>query len=115
VLCVGERDPGVDLERLAGGVPGVGLDQGVVDALGLEPGEEEVPEAVGADRPGDAGDGGVAGEDLAYAAVAVGLLPGGLEQVAGAGALLGVDVQRERLFEGGGERDVAVLWRPCPG
>jgi hypothetical protein len=29
--------------------------------------------------------------------------------VAGAGAPLGVDVQSERLLEGGGERDVAVL------
>jgi hypothetical protein len=29
------------------GVAGVGLDERVVDALGLEPGEQEVPQGVG--------------------------------------------------------------------
>ncbi len=42
LLGVGESDVGVDLEGLATGVAAVGLDGGVVDALGLEPGEEEV-------------------------------------------------------------------------
>ena len=35
VLGVGEGDPGVHLEGLAAGVAGVGLDEGVVDPLGL--------------------------------------------------------------------------------
>ena len=38
-LGVGERDPRVDFERLACGVPGVGLDQRVIDSLGFQPGE----------------------------------------------------------------------------
>src|SRR5450755_4853432 len=73
VLGVGERDPGVDLQRLTGGVAGVGLDEGVVDPLGLEPGEQEVAKSVGADRALDAGGGGVARQDLANPPVAVGL------------------------------------------
>ena len=59
---------------LAGGVAAVALDERVVDALGLEPGEQEVAEGVRADRGGEASGLGVAGEDLADAAVAVWLL-----------------------------------------
>jgi hypothetical protein len=40
--------PYEQLEALPAGVPAVGLDEGVVDALGLEPGEQEVPQPVGA-------------------------------------------------------------------
>ena len=46
LLGVGEGDPGVDLQRLAAGVAAVGLDEGVVDALGFEPGEEELAQPV---------------------------------------------------------------------
>ena len=46
-LGVGEGESAVDLERLAAGVAAVGPDEGVVDALGLEPGEQEVPQPVG--------------------------------------------------------------------
>lgn len=42
VLGVSEGEPVVDLGRFAAGVAAVGLDQGVVEPLGLEPGEEEV-------------------------------------------------------------------------
>jgi hypothetical protein len=80
LLGVSEGEAGVDLQGLAGGVAAVGLDERVVDALGLEPGEQEVAQRVRADRGGDARGLGVPGEDLADAAVAVGLLPARLEQ-----------------------------------
>ena len=35
LLGVGEGEAGVDLQGLTGGVAAVGLDEGVVDALGL--------------------------------------------------------------------------------
>jgi len=54
LLGVGEGEAGVDLQGLAGGVAAVGLDERVVDALGLEPGEQEVAQRVRADRGGDA-------------------------------------------------------------
>ncbi len=73
----------------------VGLDERVVDALGLEPREQEVAEGVRADRGGDARGLGVPGEDLADAALAVGLLPARLEQEHRADTALGVDVQGE--------------------
>jgi hypothetical protein len=69
-----------DLEGLSALVSAVGLDESVVDALGLEPGEQEVPELVRADGVGEAG-GGVAAEHGPHPAGAVGLLPAGLEQV----------------------------------
>jgi hypothetical protein len=46
-LGVGEGEAAVDLQAGAGGVAGVGLDVGVVDAVGFEPGEQEVSEPVG--------------------------------------------------------------------
>ncbi len=49
-LGVGEGESAVDLERLAAGVAAVGPDEGVVDALGLEPGEQEVPQPRKYDR-----------------------------------------------------------------
>ena len=42
LLGIREGEAGVDLEGLAGLMPRVRLDQGVVDSLGLQPGEEEV-------------------------------------------------------------------------
>jgi len=51
------------------------LDQGIVDALALEPGEEEVAEAVGWHVVREAGLFGVADEHCADTAGAVGLLP----------------------------------------
>jgi hypothetical protein len=45
-LGVGQGEAAVDLQRGAGGVAGVGLDEGIVDALGFEPGEQEMPEPV---------------------------------------------------------------------
>jgi hypothetical protein len=80
-----------------------GLDERVVDALGLEPGEQEVAQCVGADRGGDARGLGVPGQDLADAAVAVGLLPARLEQEHRAGPALGLDMLGEGLLERGGE------------
>ena len=73
LLRVGEGEAAVDLERLAAFVSAVGLDEGVVDALGLEPGEQEVPELVGADGVGEPGGVGVAGEHGPDPAGAVGL------------------------------------------
>jgi hypothetical protein len=95
---------------LAAFVAGVELNEGVVDALGLQPGEEEVAEFVGADRGGDAGGLGVAGEDFADAPVGVGLLPAGLEQVDGAFGPEGLDVEGEGLFERLGEWDSESPW-----
>ena len=74
-LGVGEGEAAVDLQGLAAGVAAVGLDEGVVDALGLEPGEQEVPESVGRHGVGEPGGGGVAGEQGTHAAGGVGLLP----------------------------------------
>jgi hypothetical protein len=96
LLGVGQGETGVDVQGLAGGVAAVGLDERVVDALGLEPCEQEVAEGVRADRGGDARGLGVPGEDLADAAVGVGLLPA-------------------RLAGGGTSRTTArVLPRPLP-
>src|SRR5664280_2591590 len=111
VLGVAERHPGVDLQRGAGRVSGVGLDQGVVDALGFEPGEQEVPEPVRCHVVWEPGRGGVAGEQRADAASGVGLLPRALEQVRPTGLAAVADVQRERLGEGLRKRYDAVLGR----
>ena len=46
-LSVAEGDARVDLQAGARGMARVGLDQGVVDALGLQPREQEVPQPVG--------------------------------------------------------------------
>ena len=73
-LGVGQGKTAVDLQRGAGGVAGVGLDEGIVDALGLT-GEQEVPEPVGWHVVGQAGFAGVAGEHGADAAGGVRLLP----------------------------------------
>src|SRR5674536_219406 len=108
-LGVAERHPGVDLQRGAGRVSGVGLDQGVVDALGFEPGEQEVPEPVRCHVVWEPGRGGVAGEQRADAASGVGLLPRALEQVRPTGLAAVADVQRERLGEGLRKRYDAVL------
>lgn len=108
-LGVGEGEAGVDLEGLAVPVAGVGLDERVVDALGLEPGEQEVSQGVGADRGGDAGGLGVARQELADAAVAVRLLPRRLEQESGVSLVLAGDVQGEGFLERGGEGHDAVL------
>lgn len=57
----------------------IGLDECVVDALGFQSGEEEVPELVGADVVLEAGFVCVAGENGTDSAGAVGLAPGGFE------------------------------------
>ena len=44
VLGVAEGEAAVDFQGLAAGVTAVGLDECVVDALALEPGEQEVPQ-----------------------------------------------------------------------
>ena len=62
VLGVAEGEAAVDLQGLAAFVSAVGLDECVVDALGFEPGEQEVPELVGADGVGEPGGLGVAGD-----------------------------------------------------
>lgn len=49
----GQGQVGVDLQRLPLLVAAVGLDMRVVDALGLQPGQQEVPEPMWADRVGD--------------------------------------------------------------
>jgi hypothetical protein len=83
VLLLGLADgqTRVDLQRFPPGVPGVRLDEGIVDSLFLEPGEEEVAQLVGGHRSDHAGGGRVAGQDGPHTTIAVGLLPGGLEQV----------------------------------
>ena len=63
----------VDLQRLARGVSRVGLDQGIIDALFFESGEEEVPPFVRRHRARNAHLGCVAGQLFAH----------GLEQVDG--------------------------------
>src|SRR5512142_1936102 len=93
VLGVGEGEAAVDLEGLAAGVPAVGLDEGVVDALGFQPGEQEVPQLVGGDGFGEPGRGGVAGEQGAHAAGAVGPFPAGLEEVVAAGGAAATNVE----------------------
>jgi hypothetical protein len=75
VLGVGEGQAAVDFQGLSAGVAAVGLDEGVVDALGLQPGEQEVPQPVPGHVVRQAGCGGVAGEQRADAAGEVGLLP----------------------------------------
>jgi hypothetical protein len=96
-------------EGLAGSLARVGLDKGVVDPVGLEPGEKKVAEFVRADRGGEAGGVGVPGEGSAHPAVGVGLLPARLEQVDGAFGPGDIDVKCEGLFERLGERDVPVF------
>ena len=54
LLSVGQGEAGVDLQGLAGGVAAIRLDERVIDALGLEPGKQEVAQGVRADRGGDA-------------------------------------------------------------
>jgi len=46
LLGAGQGEAGVDLQGLAGGVAAAGLER-VVDALGLEPGKQEVAQRVG--------------------------------------------------------------------
>jgi hypothetical protein len=43
LLCVGKRQFGVDLQRLPTLMAGVWLDEGIIDALLFEPGEQEMP------------------------------------------------------------------------
>ena len=74
VLGVGEGESAVDLQGGAGGVARVGLDEGVVDALGL-PGEQEVPEPVWRHVVRQSGLGGVSGEHGADAAGGARLFP----------------------------------------
>jgi len=64
LLRVGQGQPGVDLQGLPVLVPAVWLDERVVDALGLQPAQQEVPEAMRADRMGDPGRGGIAVSSL---------------------------------------------------
>ncbi len=73
----------VDLQRLARGVSRVGLDQGIIDALFFEPGEEEVPPFVRRHRARNARLGCVAGQHFAHAPIRVLVLAHGLEQVDG--------------------------------
>ena len=83
LLGVSEGEAAVNLEGLLAGVAAVGLDEGVVDALGLEPGEEEMAEPVGGHVVLEAGLMGVAGEHGPHPAGRVRLLPARLEQVGG--------------------------------
>jgi len=85
-------------------VAAVGLDQGVVDALGLEPGEQEVPQPVGRHVVRQPGGVRVAGEQGAHASGRIWLLPGGFEQVGAAGLVPIGDVQGQGLAEGLRER-----------
>lgn len=45
-LGVGERETRVDLQRLPCGMSRVGLDQGIINPLFFEPGEEKMPPLV---------------------------------------------------------------------
>ena len=86
-----------------------GLDQRVVDALLLEPRQQEVPQLVGGDGMGQPGGPRVPGQQLADAAVAVALLPRRLEQVRRALRAQRGGVQRQRLIERRREGDDTVL------
>jgi hypothetical protein len=89
--------------------PAVSPDERVDDTPDRQPAQQEVPEAMRADRMGDPGRGGIPGQQLAHPRGCCKASPARLEQVPGTLGTLSVDVQREDLPEGSREGDHAVL------
>lgn len=113
LLGLPNGQPRVDLQRLPAGMARVGLYERVVDPLLLQPCQQEMPQAMRRDWVRQAGGRRVPLQELADPPIAVGLLPGGLEEVAGAPVGQPVGMERKRLLKGGGEGYHTIL-RPFP-
>jgi hypothetical protein len=108
-LGIGQRQSGVDLQRLACGMSRVGLDQRIINPFYFEPSEEEMSPFVRRYGARNTRLGRVSSQHFAHTSICVFVLAHRLEQVDGPFCPHLFHVEREQFTKGARKGYLAVL------